>query len=138
MKDALRARDSARLSVIRMLMAAIKQREVDERIELADADVLAVVDKMIKQRHESISQFEAGNRPELAAAERSEIAVLQHYLPPPLTETEVDALIAQAIASTNASALSAMGKVMAALKPALAGRADLAAASAKVKARLAK
>ena len=136
MKDALRARDSARLSAIRLLIAAIKQREVDERIELSDADVLTVIDKMIKQRHDSISQFEAGNRPELADRERGEIAVLQQYLPAPLSDAEVDALITDAIAASGASGLSGMGKAMALLKPKLAGRADLASASAKVKAKL--
>ncbi len=138
MKEALRARDTARLSVIRMLLAAIKQREVDERIELSDADVLGVIDKMLKQRQESIAQFEAGKRPELAAAERKEIAVLQEYRPAPLADAEIDRLIDQAIADSGGGGPSAMGKVMAALKPALAGRADMAAASAKVKARLAR
>ncbi len=136
MKAAMRARDSARLSTIRLLQAAIKQREVDERIELSDADVLAVLDKMVKQRRESIVQYEAGHRADLAEAERAEIAVLQAYLPRPLTEAEIDALIAEAIAAAGAAGLPAMGKVMAALKPKLAGRADLAAVSARVKARL--
>lgn len=136
MKNALRARDSARLSTIRMLLAAIKQREVDERIELTDADVLAIIDKMIKQRNDSISQFEAGRRADLAAAEQGEIATLQTYLPQPLSDTEVDTLIAEAIAAAGVSGVAGMGKVMAMLKPKLAGRADLAAASAKVKAKL--
>jgi uncharacterized protein YqeY len=137
MKSAMRAHDTARLSTIRLLQAAIKQREVDERIELADADVLSIIDKMVKQRHDSIAAFEAGKRPDLAAAERAEITVLQAYLPQPLTAAEVDALIDEAIAATGATGLPGMGKVMAALKPQLAGRADLAAASARVKARLA-
>jgi uncharacterized protein YqeY len=136
MKDAMRARDAARLSTIRLLQAAIKQREVDERIEMTDADVLSILDKMVKQRNDSITAFEAGHRADLAAAERAEIAVLQTYLPQPLTAAEIDALIADAIASTGAAGLPGMGKVMAVLKPKLAGRADLGAASAQVKARL--
>ena len=137
MKGAMRARDAARLSTIRLLLAAIKQREVDERIELTDADVLAILDKMVKQRKDSIAAFEAGHRADLVAAEGAEIVVLQTYLPQPLTAAEIDALIAEAIAATGAAGLSGMGKVMAMLKPRLAGRADLAAASAQVKARLA-
>jgi len=137
MKDAMRARDAARLSTIRLLQAAIKQREVDERIELTDADVLAILDRMVKQRKDSIAAFEAGHRPDLAAVEQAEIAVLQTYLPQPLTAAEIDALIAEAIAATGATGLPGMGKVMALLKPKLAGRADLAAASAQVRARLA-
>ena len=137
MKDAMRAKDAARLSTIRLLLAAIKQREVDERVELADADVLGVIEKMVKQRRESIAQFEAGKRPDLAAIERAEVAVLQGYLPAPLTDAEIDALIAEAIAATGATGIAGMGKVMAAVKPKLAGRADLGAVSAKIKARLA-
>ena len=137
MKAALRARDSARLSTIRLLLAAIRQREIDERIELTDADVLAIIDRMIKQRNDSITQFEAGHRADLAAAERAEIAVLQSYLPQALSDAEVDALIAEAIAATGATGLAGMGKVMAILKPKLAGRADVAASSAKVRAKLA-
>jgi uncharacterized protein YqeY len=136
MKNAMRARDAARLSTIRLLLAAIKQREVDERIELTDADVLSILDKMVKQRKDSIAAFEAGHRADLAAVERAEISVLQNYLPQPLTATEVDTLIAEAIATTGAVGLSGMGKVMAVLKPRLAGRADLAAASVQVRARL--
>ena len=136
MKNAMRARDAARLSTIRLLQAAIKQREVDERIEMTDADVLSILDKMVKQRKDSITAFEAGHRADLAAAERAEIAVLQTYLPQPLTAAEIDALIADAIASTGAAGLPGMGKVMAVLKPKLAGRADLGAASAQVRARL--
>jgi len=137
MKDAMRARDSARLSAIRLLQAAIKQREVDERIEMTDADVLAILDKMVKQRKDSIVQFEAGHRADLAAAECAEIGVLQTYMPQPLSDAEIETMIAEAIAATGAAGLAGMGKVMAILKPGLAGRADLAAASAKVKARLA-
>jgi uncharacterized protein YqeY len=137
MKTAMRARDAARLSTIRLLQAAIKQREVDERVEMTDADVLSILDKMVKQRKDSVAQFEAGKRADLAAAERAEIDVLQAYLPQPLTDAEVDRMIADAIAATGAAGLPGMGKVMAVLKPQLAGRADLAAASARVKAKLA-
>ncbi len=137
MKDAMRAKDSARLSTVRMLLAAVKQREVDERIELTDADVLGVIEKMLKQRRDSIAQFEAGKREDLAAIERSEVAVLQAYLPQQLTAAEIDTLIAEAIAATGAAGLAGMGKVMAALKPKLAGRADMGAVSARIKARLA-
>jgi len=137
MKDAMRAKDSARLSAIRMLLAAIKQREVDERIALTDADVLAVIDKMIKQRRDSIAQFEAGKREDLAAIERAEVAVLAAYMPAPLTETEIDAMIGEAIEATGASGMAGIGKVMALLKPRLAGRADMGAVSARLKAKLA-
>jgi uncharacterized protein YqeY len=137
MKTAMRAKDSARLSTIRMLLAAIKQREVDERITLSDADVLAVIDKMIKQRRDSITQFEAGNRKDLADAERAEVEVLSAYMPKALSDAEIDALIDSALAASGATGMAAMGKVMAVLRPQLAGRADLAAVSAKVKARLA-
>jgi uncharacterized protein YqeY len=136
MKDAMRAKDAARLSTIRMLLAAVKQREVDERIELTDADVLAVIEKMIKQRKDSIAQFEAGKREDLAAIERAEVAVLGAYLPAQLSEADIDAAIAEAIAATGAAGMAGMGKVMAVLKPKLTGRADLGAVSAKVKARL--
>ena len=137
MKDAMRARDSARLSTIRLLLAAIKQREVDERKEMADADVLAIIDKMIKQRKDSIAQFESGNRKDLADAERAEVVVLSAYQPAALSDAEIDAAIAAAIAKTGASGPAGMGKVMAELKPQLAGRADMAAVSARTKARLA-
>ena len=137
MKDAMRAKDAARLSTIRMLLAAVKQREVDERKELGDADVLAVIDKMIKQRRDSISQFEAGQRPDLAAREKAEVDLLVTYMPQPFTDAQIDALIAQAIASTGAAGAAGMGKVMAELKARVAGRADLGAVSAKVKAKLA-
>jgi len=139
MKNAMRAKEAARLSTIRMLLAAMKQREVDERIELADADVVAIIDKMIKQRRESIVQFDAGNRPDLAAAERAEITLLQAYMPQPLSETEIDALISSAVADIaqgGAVGMAAMGKVMAAIRPQLAGRADMSLVSAKVKSRL--
>ena len=136
MKNAMRAKDAARLSTIRLLLAAIKQREVDERIELTDADVLAIIDKMIKQRRDSITQFEAGKREDLVAIERAEIAVLAGYLPAQVGDAEIDALIVEAIASTGASGLAGMGKVMAALKPKLAGRADMGVVAARIKARL--
>ena len=139
MKNAMRAREATRLSTIRMLLAAMKQREVDERIELADADVIAIIDKMIKQRRESIVQFDAGNRPDLAAVERAEITLLQAYMPQPLSEAEIDALIASAVADVaqgGAAGMAAMGKVMAAIRPQLAGRADMSLVSAKAKSRL--
>ena len=139
MKNAMRAKEATRLSTIRLLLAAMKQREVDERIELADADVVAIIDKMIKQRRESIVQFDAGNRPDLAAVERAEITLLQAYMPQPLSETEIDALIASAVADAaqgGAVGMAAMGKVMAAIRPQLAGRANMSVVSAKVKSRL--
>ena len=137
MKSALRAGERARLSTIRLLLAAIKQREVDERIEVSDADVVAIIDRMIKQRRESIAAFDAGGRPELAAAERAEIEVLQGYMPQPLSDAEVEALIEAALASAGATGPAAMGKVMNALRPQLAGRADMTRVAATVKARLA-
>ncbi|TMH63185.1 MAG: GatB/YqeY domain-containing protein [Betaproteobacteria bacterium] len=137
MKAAMRAREAARLSTIRLLLAAIKQKEVDERIEVSDADVVGIIDKMIKQRRESITHFDAGGRPELAAAERAEIELLQTYLPQPLSAAEVEALIAEAIANAGASGPSAMGKVMAALKPRLAGRADMGQVADRVRSKLA-
>jgi uncharacterized protein YqeY len=139
MKDAMRAKATARLSTIRLLLAAIKQREVDERKTLSDADVVAVIDKMVKQRKDSITQFDAGNRADLADAERAELLILQGYLPAPLSDAEIDAAIdAEVIAARNAGAAgpALIGKVMAGLKPKLAGRADMAAVSAKVKARV--
>ena len=138
MKSALRARETARLSAIRLLLAAVLQREVDERKEIADADVLAVIDKMVKQRKDAIVQFEAGNRKDLADAERAEIAVLQSYLPQPLSDAEIDAAIAAAVSRSGAAGPAAMGKVMAELKTEFAGRADMSAVSARVKARLAR
>ena len=137
MKTALRAKDTARLSAIRLLLAAIKQREVDERKELTDADVLAVIDKMVKQRRDSIAQFTAGNRMDLVATEQGELAVLATYQPQQMSETEIDAVIEAAIAATGAAGPAGMGKVMAELKGKLAGRADMAAVSARVKAKLA-
>jgi uncharacterized protein YqeY len=135
MKDAMRAKATARLSTIRLLLAAIKQKEVDERVEVSDADIVAIIERMIKQRRESVAQFEAGKRPDLVAHERAEIDILQGYMPQALSDPEVDALIAAAVAQSGGG-MAAMGKVMAALKPQLAGRADMGAVSAKVKARL--
>ena len=137
MKAAMRAKETARLSTIRMLLAAIKQREVDERIELTDVDVLSIIDKMIKQRRDSIAQFEAGKREDLAAAERAEVAVLGAYLPKQMSETEIDAAVAEAIAATGAAGPAGIGKVMALVKPKLAGRADMAVVASRIKAKLA-
>ena len=136
MKIAMRAKDTARLSTIRMLLAAAKQREVDERITLTDADLLSIIDKMIKQRRDSITQFEAGGRADLVAAERAEVDVLQAYLPSQLSDAELEQMIAEAIATTGAAGVSGMGKVMAELKPKVAGRADMGKVSGRVKARL--
>ncbi|MCX7673695.1 MAG: GatB/YqeY domain-containing protein [Thiobacillaceae bacterium] len=136
MKAALRARESGRLSAIRLLLAAVKQREIDERCELDDAGVIAVIDKLIKQRRESAAQYEAAGRPELAAAERAEIEVLKAYLPQPLSSDELDALVRQALSETAAAGARDIGKVMAWLKPHVTGRADMAAVSARVKAAL--
>ncbi|MGI8896460.1 MAG: GatB/YqeY domain-containing protein [Casimicrobiaceae bacterium] len=136
MKTAMRAKDPARLSVIRMLLAGIRQREIDARKELSDAEILAVIDKMVKQRNDSIVQFEAGKRADLAAAEHAEVVVLREYQPAQFTRVELDALIADAIRVTGAAGASGIGKVMTALKDKLAGRADLALVSALVKAHL--
>ena len=137
MKTAMRAKDTARLSTIRLLLAAIKQKEVDERKELGDADVLSVLDKMLKQRRDSISQFEQAARHDLAEQEAFEVGVIQEYMPAALGEAEVGALIDAAIAATGAKAMADMGKVMAQLKPQIQGRADVGAVSALVKKRLA-
>jgi hypothetical protein len=137
MKAAMRAGDKERLSTIRMIQAAIKQREVDERIALDDIQVLAVLEKMIKQRRESVVQFEQGHRMDLADKEKAEIALLKTYLPTQLSEAEVDALIKEAIASTGATSMKDMGKVMGAVKAQAAGRADMGAVSARIKAALA-
>ena len=136
MKSAMRAKDTARLSAIRLLLAAMKQREVDERIELSDADVLAIIEKMLKQRRDSIEQFQKGNRPDLVEKEQFEVGVLQGYMPAAMSAAEIDAAVAEAIASSGAKAMADMGKVMAVLKPVLAGRADMGKVSASVKARL--
>jgi len=136
MKAALRAKETARLSTIRLLLAAIKQREVDERKEMSDADVLAIIDKMVKQRKDSIAQFDAGNRKDLADVERAEIEVLHGYRPAQLSDAEIDAAIVAALQQAGTGGPAAMGKVMGLLKAQLAGRADLSAISAKVKAKL--
>ena len=133
MKASMRSGDKDRLAGIRLVLAAIKQREVDERIQLDDTQVLAVLDKMIKQRRESITQFEAGSRADLVAKESAELAVLQSYLPTQLAEAEVESLIRAAIASTGAASMKDMGKVMAAVKPQVQGRTDMGALSARVK-----
>ena len=135
MKAAMRAKDKQRLGAIRLILAAIKQREVDERIELSEAQILAVLEKMIKQRRESLAQYQSAGREDLAAQEAFEIALIQAYLPAPLSEAELDALIAQAIAATGAQSVRDMSKVMAAIKNQAQGRADMAAISARVKAR---
>jgi uncharacterized protein YqeY len=137
MKSAMRSGEKERLATIRLITAAIKQREVDERITLDDVQVLSVIEKMVKQRKESITQFEAGGRADLVAKEQAELAVLTAYQPTQLSETEVDGLIAAAIAATGAASIKDMGKVVAHVKTAAAGRADMAAVSARVKARLA-
>ena len=136
MKSAMRAGEKERLATIRLALAAIKQREVDERIALDDAQVLAVLEKMIKQRREAIAQFASGGRADLVAKETAEIGVLQGYLPAQLTEAELEALIAEAIAATGAASMKDMGKVMAVVKPRAQGRADMGAVSARIKQRL--
>ena len=136
MKAAMRSGERDRLSCIRMLQAGIKQREVDERIELDDTAVLAVIDKMIKQRRESVTQFQAGNRADLVAKESAEIELLTGYLPAQLAASELDALIKEAIAATSATSMKEMGKVMGWLKPKVQGRADIGALSARIKAAL--
>lgn len=136
MKTAMRAKDTARLAAIRLLLAAIKQREVDERIELTDADVLATIDKMMKQRRDSFSQFEAAGRKDLADIEQFEMSVLLGYMPQQLSQAEIDDAIEQAVSASGAATAQDMGKVMAILKPKFAGRADIGKASAQVKARL--
>jgi hypothetical protein len=141
MKTAMRSKDVARLSTIRLLLAAIKQREVDERRDMSDADVAVIIDKMVKQRRDSIAQFEAGKRQDLADLEKAEVTVLKAYMPEQMTdaeiESEIDAAIAAALAKGAPSGPAGMGKVMAELRPKLAGRADMTAVSAKVKAKLA-
>ena len=137
MKTAMRAKDAPRLSAIRLLLAAMKQREVDERIELSDADIVAIIEKMLKQRRDSVTQYEAGGRQDLADVEKFEIGVLSGYLPQQASAGEIDAELAAAVAATGAKAMQDMGKVMAVLKPKLAGRADMAKVSALVKAKLA-
>lgn len=138
MKAAMRAKETAKLGAIRLLMAAMKQREVDERITLDDAAIIAITDKQLKQRRDSLSQYEAAGRKDLADVERYEIEVLSAYMPAGLSEAEIDAAIQASIAETGAAGPADMGKLMAALKPKLAGRADMGAVSAKLKIALAK
>ena len=136
MKAAMRSGEKERLGIIRMITAAIKQREVDERITLDDAQVLSVLEKMIKQRKESLTQFQAGNRPDLVDQETREISLLQGYMPSQLSDAEIDALIGDAIAATGAASIKDMGKVMGIIKGNAQGRADMAAVGAKIKAKL--
>jgi uncharacterized protein YqeY len=136
MKTAMRAGEKERLATVRLILAALKQREIDERITLDDTQVLAVLEKMVKQRREAISQFEAGGRADLVAKETAEIAVLQAYMPAQMSAADSDALIAQAIASTGASSIKDMGKVMAVVKAKAQGRADMGALSARIKQKL--
>ena len=136
MKSAMRAGEKDKLGCIRMLLAAVKQREVDERIELDDTQVLSVIDKMVKQRRESIAQFEAGGRADLVARETAEMRLLSAYLPAQLSAAELDAMIAEVIAATGATSIKDMGKVMGAIKARAAGRADMGAVGARIKARL--
>ena len=137
MKTAMRAKDTARLGTVRLLLAAMKQREVDDRVVLTDADILAIIDKMVKQRRESIAQYEKAARADLADVEKAEIVVLSAYLPQQLSEAEVGQAIAAAIAEAGAAGVKDMGKVMAVLKPRLAGRTDMGRVSGLVKAKLA-
>jgi hypothetical protein len=137
MKAAMRARETARLGTIRLLLAAIKQKEIDDRVELDDAAVSSIVEKLIKQRKDSISQFQAAGRDDLVAAEQAELVVLLAYLPEQLSAAEVEAAVAAAIAESGAASARDMGKVMGLLKPRLAGRADMGQVSALIKARLA-
>lgn len=136
MKISMKAKDKPRLATIRLALAEIKQREVDERKDLSDADVLAVIDKMVKQRRDSASQFDEAGRDDLAAQEKAEIEVLIEYLPTPLTDDEINALIDQAMAKVGATDMKGMGQIMAELRPAVQGRADMQAVSGKVRARL--
>ncbi|MGH8399602.1 MAG: GatB/YqeY domain-containing protein [Gammaproteobacteria bacterium] len=136
MKDSMRAGDKPRLGVIRLILAAIKQREVDERIMLDDTQVLAVLDKMVKQRRDSVTQFQAGKRQDLADKEQAEIELIQTYLPAQLSEAELDTLVADAIKTSGAAGIKDMGKVMGLLKPKVQGRADMGQVSARIKSRL--
>ena len=136
MKTAMRAKDSARLGAIRLLQAAIKQREVDERIELTDTDVISAIEKMLKQRRDSIAAYESANRQDLADVEKFEVSVLQTYLPQQLTEDELNAILEKVVVETDASGIKDMSKVMAAIKPLVVGRADMGKISGLIKARL--
>lgn len=137
MKNAMRAKDSVRLGAIRLLLSAIKQREVDERIELSDADVIGVIEKMFKQRRDSIAAYESANRTDLADIEKFEVTVLQTYLPQQLTESEISALLEKVVTETGASGIKDMSKVMTAIKPLVVGVADMGKISGLIKARLA-
>ena len=136
MKNAMRAKETARLGTIRLLLSAMKQREVDERIELTDADVIGVIEKMLKQRRDSIAAYESAKRTDLADIEKFEVSVLQTYLPQQLTEDEVKAILEKVVADTGAAGMQDMGKVMAAIKPLVAGKADMGKISGLIKARL--
>ena len=136
MKTAMRAKDSARLGTIRLLQSAIKQREVDERLELNDGDVIAVIEKMLKQRRDSIAAYESANRQDLADVEKFEVTVLQTYLPQQLTDAELNTILEQVVAETGASGIKDMSKVMAAIKPLVIGRADMGKISGLIKAKL--
>jgi uncharacterized protein YqeY len=135
-KDAMRAKDKLRLGTIRMTLAAVKQREIDERIELTDGDVLAIITKMVKQRKDAAQQFSAAEREDLADIEYAEIVVLESFLPQPLTSDEINALISEAMTATGAAGMQDMGKVMGVLKPQLQGRADMGKVSGLIKAKL--
>lgn len=137
MKSAMRAKESTRLGTIRLLLAAMKQREVDERIELSDIDVISIIERMLKQRRDSIAAYESAKRVDLADVEKAEVLVLQAYLPKQLTEEEVAALLEKVVADTAAASMKDMGKVMAAIKPLVAGKADMGKISGLIKARLA-
>ena len=136
LKDAMRAKDKLRVGTLRMAMAAIKQREVDERIELDDTQILAVLEKMLKQRKDSFEQYDKAGRDDLAQQEQQEMEILKAYMPAALSEAEIDALIDKAITATGASGMAEMGKVMGTLKPQVQGRADMKALSAKVRGKL--
>ena len=138
MKAAMRAKETARLRAIRLLLAAMKQREVDERIELSDADIVNIIEKMLKQRRDSISQYKAANRQDLVDVEEFEVTVLQGYMPQQLSEAEITSAVAEAIAATGATGPQDMGKVMGVVKPKLAGRADMGKVSGLIKAQLTK
>lgn len=137
MKNAMRAKDSVRLGTIRLLQAAIKQREIDERIELTDPDVISVIEKMLKQRRDSIAAYESADRVDLADVEKAEVVILQTYLPQQLTEEEISALLEKVVTDTGAANIKDMGKVMAAIKPLVAGKADMGQISGLIKTRLA-
>ncbi|HQR04105.1 MAG TPA: GatB/YqeY domain-containing protein [Rhodocyclaceae bacterium] len=137
MKSAMKARETGRLAAIRLLLAAIKQREVDERIELDDGDVVTVIEKMLKQRRDSITQYESAGRQDLADAEKSEVSILTAYMPAGLSAAEIDAIVTEVLTSTGAAGPADMGKVMAQVKPRVAGRADMGEVSRLIKTRLA-